>query len=393
MVTPGCSTTDHVTSSRWSRGVVLALVTIAIGSPAGAQSGTTVSVDVGGSQVTQSGGWSATALNVSPGLRVDGQSTLLLAGGSFSQFDGAWSTQGSALGSVFTSLARPTGLELLGAASGTRHQFGVSTAEGRALARLHARRTDMGLWIGGGAGTAYDGDSTHVLQLLDGGVWFSVARALAAVGVSPIRLSNERRYTTAELSIWVPLKSMDISLTGGMNSGNRDRAESIPRSWGSASAVFWLGRSAGIAVAGGRYAPTPTQGTPGGTFLTAALRLANRRPYTPPDPGGAVPAGRAPAALAVTDFSATTAAGSTTIRIRAPGARLVEVSADFTQWEPVRLASAGDDWWVLTMPIRPGTYEINVRVDGGRWLVPPGTTVVHDRVGGASGRLVIPATM
>jgi 1,4-alpha-glucan branching enzyme len=82
-------------------------------------------------------------------------------------------------------------------------------------------------------------------------------------------------------------------------------------------------------------------------------------------------------------------AGSVTLRVDAPGAQLVEVSGDFTDWTPVRLSRASDGLWALTLPITRGKYQMNVRLDGGKWLVPPGLLPMLDEFGGSVGLLVI----
>ena len=43
----------------------------------------------------------------------------------------------------------------------------------------------------------------------------------------------------------------------------------------------------------------------------------------------------------------------------------------------------------ITLPLRPGNYQMNVRVDGGRWLVPGDLLAIKDEFGGAVGLLVI----
>jgi len=41
------------------------------------------------------------------------------------------------------------------------------------------------------------------------------------------------------------------------------------------------------------------------------------------------------------------------------------------------------------MPIARGTHQINLRVNGGRWIVPPGLTPITDEFGGAVGLLIV----
>jgi hypothetical protein len=43
----------------------------------------------------------------------------------------------------------------------------------------------------------------------------------------------------------------------------------------------------------------------------------------------------------------------------------------------------------VTLPLRPGKYQMNVRIDGGKWIVPKGLLSMSDEFGGAVGLLVV----
>jgi hypothetical protein len=45
--------------------------------------------------------------------------------------------------------------------------------------------------------------------------------------------------------------------------------------------------------------------------------------------------------------------------------------------------------WSMPLVTSPGTHQVNVRVDGGPWQVPPGLTSMADEFGGAVGLLVV----
>lgn len=81
--------------------------------------------------------------------------------------------------------------------------------------------------------------------------------------------------------------------------------------------------------------------------------------------------------------------GSVSLVVTAAGAQTLEVSGDFTSWIPMKLERAGNGRWSVTLPLTPGQYQLNVRVDGGRWLVPPGLLALQDEFGGSVGLLVI----
>jgi 1,4-alpha-glucan branching enzyme len=96
------------------------------------------------------------------------------------------------------------------------------------------------------------------------------------------------------------------------------------------------------------------------------------------------------AAPAVTGFTTLRGVGdAVTVRVRAPGASVVEINGDFTNWTPVQLVSAGDGWWTSTLPLRRGKYQMNLRVNAGAWIVPPGLLSIVDEFGGTVGLLVI----
>ena len=77
------------------------------------------------------------------------------------------------------------------------------------------------------------------------------------------------------------------------------------------------------------------------------------------------------------------------ISLRAPGARLVEVSGDFTDWQPVSLQRGGRDRWVAVVSMDPGVHHANLRVDGGVWLPPPGAPTTADGYNGTVGLVVV----
>jgi 1,4-alpha-glucan branching enzyme len=83
------------------------------------------------------------------------------------------------------------------------------------------------------------------------------------------------------------------------------------------------------------------------------------------------------------------AGDAVTVRVSVPGARTVEINGDFTNWTPVKLLPAGNGLWTSTLPLKRGKYQMNLRVDGGEWTVPPGLLSMVDEFGGNVGLLVI----
>jgi hypothetical protein len=83
------------------------------------------------------------------------------------------------------------------------------------------------------------------------------------------------------------------------------------------------------------------------------------------------------------------AAGERVVRIAVPGARIVELSGDFNGWKVVRLRRVREDLWEVALPIAPGTYRMNVRIDGERWIAPPGTATIEDEFNGQVGLVIV----
>src|SRR5207237_8136666 len=83
-------------------------------------------------------------------------------------------------------------------------------------------------------------------------------------------------------------------------------------------------------------------------------------------------------------------AGYVRLIVRAPEARLVEIAVDFTEWRPVSLNQLSNETWGIVVPIAPGVHRINLRIDGGTWIAPVGTTRITSDYGDAVGSFVVP---
>lgn len=112
-----------------------------------------------------------------------------------------------------------------------------------------------------------------------------------------------------------------------------------------------------LRVEGGRFLRDPLFGTPGSVGLSAGVSVRPVR-VRPPSLTPVVSIGdRAEAGRAVR------------FHLRAPGAQRVELSGDFTAWEPVLMEGRGDRWQ-LTLVLPPGLHHFGFLVDG-EWAVPP----------------------
>lgn len=355
----------------------------------------TPSLEVGASRIRFADSVTSTAAALTPAFLVDWDRASFGAVGTLSQFAGGWSTQGALQGSLYTPSAGLLLGELSGLAGGSAHEDGSRTGETMAIARAHLMADTRGVWLGVGGGTSWDGATWHAVRQAEAGAWAYIGRATAVATVTPTTAADTIHFTDSELALRWELPLADLGVAGGIRSGDRMPAiGGTASSWGSVSVTGWVAPNVAIVASAGAYPVDLTQGFPGGRFASIGVRFGPR----PPRHGQTtVTASRAPDVAArpeprdgMLDFAVATAAdGRRTIRVRAPGASRVDLNADFTDWQPVALRRAGDGWWAVTLPIAPGTYQLNVRLDGGPWAVPPGLTTVKDEFGGTVGVLSV----
>jgi hypothetical protein len=189
------------------------------------------------------------------------------------------------------------------------------------------------------------------------------------------------RMTWAETEARVGWSVGPVAFDGVV--GWRPRVDTVKQArWVRAHASLSLARNVALSIGAG----TVTRRLPfvrsEGRFGSVALRLspaALLRPKAPPQITSAAGA-----------FSVSkTKSDEYVVSIRAPRARVVELSGDFNGWRPIRLELVRGDLWQATLAIPPGTYRMNLRVDGERWVAPPGTVTVDDEFNGRVGLVVV----
>lgn len=367
-----------------------ALFGIATGVPAQEAA---VTLDAGAAGVRYADSLDVTVATLSPALTLAWPAATLAAAGTYAQGgQGAWSLQGELAGSAFTPAVGRWRGELAGSAGGSAHEDGTRTGELLAQGRVHFMHGSWGAWAGGGAGRTWDGAVWRGVVLGDVGLWRRAGRATVLATATPAVVDDTIRYTDAEVAArWVTPRLELGALLGARAGNGLPTVAGSTHAWGSVTATVWMFDHLALVASAGSYPVDFTQGFPGGRFLSLGVRMALRRParaasHAPPlaarDGGGA--------ASPIAGFEVRSApVAQRLLRVRAPGARRVEIAGDFTDWEPRPLARAADGWWTITLPIDPGTHQMNVRLDGTAWVVPPGLTTITDE-SGTSGLLVIP---
>ena len=355
------------------------------------------SLDLGGAALRYADTLSTAAANITPHLTASWPSAFLDATGTYSQFtSGGWSTQGSLSASQFI----PTNFGLLGEvggfAGGSTHNDGTRTGELIANIRAHFPRVGSEVFFGLGAGRTWDGFERRNLLAGEVGASIGSGSTSAMFTVSPTMVGDSIKYADSQGSFSWTREAVDLAAVLGFRVGDQlTTLGGHARAWGNLSVVYRMTPRFGFVASGGSYPVDPTQGFPGGRFISLSLRLTRGSNSKPP------PAWEAGPGLQARDVAAEGSAvttgfiakrergGALTLQVNAPGARVVEISGDFTNWTPLQLVRSERGWWVVTLPIRRGNYQMNVRVNGGKWIVPPGLLSMVDEFGGQVGLLVV----
>ena len=352
----------------------------------------TSTLDVQGTRLRYADTVDATATGLTPAVRLDWKYGLLSASGTYAQLSSAWSADGAVDGALFTPSRGPLSAELAGTAGGSTHQDGTRTGMMIGMGRLHLDGESAGLWIGAGGGATSDGFVWRGVKQGEAGAWVSNGPASLTLTAEPTVVDDSIRYTDMTADAGWTAGRLELDAVGGARGGaHLPSVASNATAWGSVRAVVWLASRVALMGSAGTYPVDYTQGFPGGRFASIGVRLSlTPRARAVPEIGPSPEPVAAAVAGGVSRVDLVPGGKGSVLRVLAPGARSVEVNGDFTSWAPRALIPAGQGWFTLPAPIASGTYQMNVRVDGGTWVVPPSLTVVRDEFGGSSGVLVVP---
>jgi hypothetical protein len=386
--------------ARTRRSIFAATASLFGGAVASAQR-VTSSVDISGTGVWYADTIRSAGTSVSPAVRVDWSRATLGATATLSKLGGGTSVQGDLAPSVFTPSVGPAALEFAGALGGSTHEDGSRTGQLLALGRLHLAAADHGAWIGGGAGRSWDGVTWRGVRQAEMGAWAERDAFTALATVAPVVVDDTIHYTDLQTAVRAPFGAYEIGVTAGVRAGASGPAVGgSSRAWGIVSGLAWISSRLAVVAAAGSYPVDFTQGYPGGRFVSLALRVASAdarvasRPIASRSAGHAVDDTRRDdtRAAGVRAFQVLTPRIGDPlrqIRILAPSAGSVELTGDFTNWQPIALSRGQDGWWSVVRPLAPGTYQLDVRVDGGRWRAPPGLLTSRDEFDGVVAILTI----
>ena len=387
-------------------------------------------LEFGALSSTRSGTIPMNAFAVTPGIRFANRRLTASARGAAWLGQDSWQLGNSAAAvEAHTPLLHGVRAEVLANASRLFHDPSVQNDQVDAEGRLHYMSQRGGVWLGSGIARPLRVAAVSNVNVSSGGAWTRLGSATLRgsvtsfffTKVSPVPDSVENsgascpshlvaatppgpaivapassdqttvtsgcryqsRLTDLEGTVHWEHRLMELTVRGGQRFGDRLDVTSESRQWASAQAAIWISSQLAAVAGGGREPAQPTRGLPARSYASLGLMLA----YWP-IPRGIVPV-ETPASL-VHAFElrpAGTALQRLTARIG--GVESVEIMGDFTDWTPVPLIRRGRDLWELLIPLNPGVHQINLRIDGGQWIAPPGVPTIKDGFNGEVGVLVV----
>jgi hypothetical protein len=374
----------------------------------------------------------ASAMRFAPSFQFDLPHARITArGAAFLSEQNLQIADGIVSGTFTTPTVYGVRAEMIGNASRAVDDRSLGSDQVDVQTRIHVPfRQAGGLWFGGGVAKPWRVAVISSADVLDGGVWgrlgdgtskfgtatltatftnFSFSKvasvrdsstalscAPATVGALPTTTAldedagtaceRQSRFSDMEAALRWEVGPLEMSAQGGYRFGDSYDVTPDSRRWSSARATFWLNERIAIIGGGGRQPALPLRGLPARSFGMAGLEIA----YSPVSRGA--PPVALPHTVLVKKFGMQP--GSTAdlrkIVIRVGGVERVDVMGDFSDWSPLTLVRRGRDLWELNVPLSPGMYHINVRVDGGPWMAPPGIPTMHDGFSGDVGLIVVP---
>lgn len=389
------SVTSGVTARRRQSAAFAAVLGICCGSPLAAQTSATLGMSA--SIVEYEGFLASSAATLTPSVRFDSPDVSAGAQGSWTVFEsGNQIFQATAAAGWLIAVGSPWRVELSGAAGASKYADEPGSGHFLARSRLHILSGRTGGWVGATAG-AVSGGSAELPFEIESGLW-GVRNRLTLVGtVTGAWLGGDHHLDLLAAGRWtndrVELETR-VGARPWTDSGG-DIGEAVTGVFAEVSALFSVTSRIALVLGGGSYPADPVRRVLAARYVTAGIRLAIVPPppaTASPGPAGATLAAlrsRAPENDAGTRLEIEAAGPLHALRVHVSGAKSVELMADFTDWQPIALARVDPGIWEVELALAPGVHRLNIRVDGGEWLVPDGARAEPGEFGGAVGVVTV----
>ncbi len=391
---------------------VLFAVTVALCLPQGTAWAQFVSrLEAGAVTSSTPGFLSSSALSLTPDLRYEGQNVNLSARGSAWLDGNSWDFADAQLsGSVTTPVRHHLSAQLIANASRAYYDRINQNEQIDAEARVHLVFSQSGgMWLQTGVARPWRVALVSSVDVAGAGAWtrfgpatitgtytnFAFTRiANASDSVNSLQTcvatgdSNgclrQSHFSDVQGSVHFEKGPVELDAQSGYRFGDATDVTPDSRRWAAANAVVWLTSDVGMVAGAGRQPSNPARGLPARNYANLGMMFA----AWPAMAAGAVPIEVRASAISKFDI-AEAGLSLERVQVRIAGVQNVEVMGDFTDWQPVEMVQRGRDLWEALLPIGSGVHQLNVRVDDGKWLPPPGVPTMRDGFNGEVGMLVI----
>ena len=349
---------------------------------------TSATLDAGFSEIRYDGFLASTAATITPGFEWSGRRAAVAARGTYLRFEsGNRSLQGSFVGSLTSGRWRGWRAEFAADAGASSYADFASFWHGIGELRFLRAAEHHGLWISASAGRTSFNKHLPSRPLATGSIaaWTRHHGWLFLISVSRAFV-GDTQYSDIGATAHGQYGRWELESAVGARFFSRGAGRGV---YGEAAAILPVDRRFAVVFSGGRYPTDPIRGSIAGRFISAAIRLKLRSP-TPAVPPLQLHSDAPPdSALSSTLTVERDSPGYVRVIVHA-AARLVEIAGDFTEWRPLTLTRMSDETWGAVVAISSGVHRINMRIDGGAWTAPPGTTRVTGDFGDEVGSFVVP---
>jgi hypothetical protein len=344
---------------------------------------TLVTVGVGASAIEYEGFLPSGAGTLTGAIRHESAKLALGLQGGWTVFEsGNPIIQTTAAAAWLTQPSTRWGFEFGG--SGGLFRYASEDAQGHILlrARGHFLGERAGSWLSFTTGASFGGFSETPVEV-SLGAWtnyqnFSLvgtATSTFIAGAHILDVSGALRLNAGRVELEGRVGGRPM--VDGFDDDDRDGGP-VHRIWGEASATVRAGQRLAVLLSAGSYPSDPVRRVLGANYASAGLRLAlggtdRSQPLALPAQLLAAVRAHTKAATSPTARLEIVERGdSYVLRVFADGASSIDVSGDFTDWQPQALKKTANGSWELATVLTPGVHRLNIRIDGGEWVVPSG---------------------
>ena len=277
--------------------------------------------------------------------------------------------------------------EMLLDATSTIQTGFMPTAAMTGRARVRFERGDDGAHGEAAIARAFDGRFWQTVLIGEASFWTRSGSMFGAFRITPMQLGRGDVLSDNEAQLeWVAGRTV-VATSLGIRLGEALRGNT---GWGGVTVSWPMLYDTWGTFSLGSYPADLIQNLPSGKYLSLALRLPNgrlpafRRPPPPlPPPPPRTPDLPTNYALALVTGPAFDSTNIREVKVWAPGARVVELMADFVDWLPVPLIRQPNGEWRGYYHIAPGLHRVNIRLDGVDIAAPLNWSVEKDEFQGS----------